>query len=129
MRQILTLLFIVFSFNAYAQTKDTVETKKKTVQEFKNMMSPYYSYGNGLGITSPDSLYQVNIRFRMQNRVSYIHDDGEEDKIDGQIRRLRLRFDGYIGNPKFGYSMQLSFAAGDVGKAEEGKIQILFVTP
>lgn len=121
MRQILTLLFIVFSFNAYAQTKDTVETKKKTVQEFKNMMSPYYSYGNGLGITSPDSLYQVNIRFRMQNRVSYMHDDGEEDKIDGQIRRLRLRFDGYIGNPKFGYSMQLSFAAGDVGKAEEGK--------
>ena len=121
MRQILTLLFIVFFFNAYAQTKDTVGTKKKTVQEFKNMMSPYYSYGNGLGITSPDSLYQVNIRFRMQNRVSYIHDDGEEDKIDGQIRRLRLRFDGYIGNPKFGYSMQLSFAAGDVGKAEEGK--------
>lgn len=121
MRQILTLIFIVFSFNSYAQVKDSTESKKKTVQEFKNMMSPYYSYGNGLGITSPDSLYQVNIRFRMQNRISYNHNDGEEDNIDGQIRRLRLRFDGYIGDPKFGYSMQLSFAAGDVGKAEEGK--------
>ena len=121
MRQILTLILIVFSFNSYAQVKDSTESKKKTVQEFKNMMSPYYSYGNGLGITSPDSLYQVNIRFRMQNRISYNHNDGEEDNIDGQIRRLRLRFDGYIGDPKFGYSMQLSFAAGDVGKAEEGK--------
>ncbi len=121
MRQILTLILIVFSFSSYAQVKDSTESKKKTVQEFKNMMSPYYSYGNGLGITSPDSLYQVNIRFRMQNRISYNHNDGEEDNIDGQIRRLRLRFDGYIGDPKFGYSMQLSFAAGDVGKAEEGK--------
>ena len=121
MRQILTLILIVFSISSYAQVKDSTESKKKTVQEFKNMMSPYYSYGNGLGITSPDSLYQVNIRFRMQNRISYNHNDGEEDNIDGQIRRLRLRFDGYIGDPKFGYSMQLSFAAGDVGKAEEGK--------
>ena len=121
MRQVLTLILIVFSISSYAQVKDSTESKKKTVQDFKNMMSPYYSYGNGLGITSPDSLYQVNIRFRMQNRISYNHNDGEEDNIDGQIRRLRLRFDGYIGDPKFGYSMQLSFAAGDVGKAEEGK--------
>ena len=121
MRQFLILILIVFSISSYAQVKDSTESKKKTVQDFKNMMSPYYSYGNGLGITSPDSLYQVNIRFRMQNRISYNHDEGEEDNIDGQIRRLRLRFDGYIGDPKFGYSMQLSFAAGDVGKAEEGK--------
>lgn len=121
MRQFLILILIVFSISSYAQVKDSTESKKKTVQDFKNMMSPYYSYGNGLGITSPDSLYQVNIRFRMQNRISYNHNDGEEDNIDGQIRRLRLRFDGYIGDPKFGYSMQLSFAAGDVGKAEEGK--------
>ena len=121
MKQILTLLLIVLSYNSFAQVKDSTESNKKTVQEFKNMMSPYYSYGNGLGITSPDSLYQVNIRFRMQNRVSFNHEDGEKDNIDGQIRRLRLRFDGYIGDPKFGYSLQLSFAAGDVGKAEEGK--------
>ncbi|WP_413531893.1 porin [Empedobacter brevis] len=121
MRKVLTLVLTVFSISSYAQVKDSTESKKKTVQEFKNMMSPYYNYGNGLGITSPDSLYQVNIRFRMQNRISYNHNEGEEDNIDGQIRRLRLRFDGYIGDPKFGYSMQLSFAAGDVGRAEEGK--------
>ena len=31
---------------------------------------PYYNYGKGVGLTSPDSLFQFNIRFRMQNRKS-----------------------------------------------------------
>ena len=82
---------------------------------------PYYSFGKGIGITSPDSLYQLNIRFRMQNRVTYIQNEGEQAAYDGQIRRLRLRFDGYVGNPKFLYAIQLSFAPGDVGEIKEGE--------
>jgi hypothetical protein len=81
---------------------------------------PYYSYGKGIGITSPDSIFQFNIRFRMQNRLTYLNTEDNES-IDAQIRRLRLRFDGYVGNPKFLYVVQLSFAAGDVGEIEEGK--------
>ena len=42
----------------------------------------------------------------------------------GEIRRLRLRFDGYVGNPHFLYVIQLSFAPGDVGEIEEGRILI-----
>lgn len=82
---------------------------------------PYYNYGRGLGLTSPDSIFQLNIRFRMQNRLGYLNNEGEEDAFDGQIRRLRLRFDGYVGNPKFLYAIQLSFAPGDVGAIEEGE--------
>ena len=101
---------------------DTIKPKKEAADEdYKMNMLPYYSYGDGLGITSADSIYQVNIRFRMQNRVTYFDNQDEEDAIDAQIRRLRLRFDGFIGDPKFEYSIQLSFASGDVGKAEEGK--------
>ncbi len=81
---------------------------------------PYYSYGKGLGLTSPDSIFQLNIRFRMQNRVSYIQNQDDDARYDGQIRRLRLRFDGYVGNPKFLYAIQLSFAPGDVGAVHEG---------
>ncbi|MFV0199040.1 OprO/OprP family phosphate-selective porin [Empedobacter falsenii] len=116
MKHYLVLPLLLITVGLFGQNKDSIQT-----EEYKNLMSPYYSYGDGLGITSPDSLYQVNIRFRMQNRVSYIDNQDEEDKIDAQIRRLRLRLDGYIGNPKFEYSLQLSFASGDVGKAEEGK--------
>lgn len=82
---------------------------------------PYYNFGRGVGLTSPDSIFQLNLRFRMQNRVSYIQNEGEDAAYDGQIRRLRLRFDGYVGNPKFLYALQLSFAPGDVGEIEEGE--------
>jgi phosphate-selective porin OprO/OprP len=81
---------------------------------------PYYSFGKGVGITSPDSLYQLNIRFRMQSRATF-NDDNGTSSIDAQVRRLRLRFDGYVGSPKFGYTIQLSFAPGDVGSLVSGE--------
>lgn len=113
----LLLLFFITSFSFHAQdfqfsTKDN---------DLKLATLPYYNYGRGLGLTSPDSIFQLNIRFRMQNRVSYLDIEDQEEIIDGQIRRLRLRFDGFIGSPKFLYAIQLSFAPGDVGQIEEGE--------
>lgn len=81
---------------------------------------PYYNFGKGVGLTSPDSLFQFNIRFRIQNRVTYINNEDQDIAFDGQIRRLRLRFDGFVGDPKFLYVLQLSFAPGDVGEIEDG---------
>lgn len=81
---------------------------------------PYYNFGKGLGITSADSLFQLNIRFRMQNRVGYYHNSLQNDYVEAIVRRLRLRFDGFVGNPQFLYVIQLSFAPGDVGVIEEG---------
>lgn len=75
---------------------------------------PYYNFGKGIGITSPDSLFQFNIRFRMQNRFTISQMD-DNIAFNGQIRRLRLRFDGFVGNPNFLYVLQLSFSPGDVG--------------
>lgn len=82
---------------------------------------PYYSFGKGLGITSPDSLFKLNIRFRIQNRVTYFSEEERDNLYEAQIRRLRLRLDGYVGNPKFLYVIQLSFAPGDVGVIEDGE--------
>lgn len=79
---------------------------------------PYYSYGKGIGIISPDSLYQMNIRFRMQNRVSLI-DEGEETDVEAMVRSLRLRFDGFVGDPKYHYAIQLSFSPEDVGEIHD----------
>ena len=81
---------------------------------------PYYNYGKGLGLTSPDSIFQFNIRFRMQNRLTYLANEDEEPAYEALIRRLRLRFDGYVGDPKIVYVIQLSFAPGDVGTLEDG---------
>lgn len=118
MRKIILLLIFCSSFNAVAQIsinalKDDNDLKLSTL--------PYYSYGKGLGLTSPDSIFQLNIRFRMQNRATYYNVEDEQNYVDGQIRRLRLRFDGYVVNPKFLYAIQLSFAAGDVGEIKDGE--------
>jgi phosphate-selective porin OprO/OprP len=101
------------------QAQVTIEQSKQD-NDIKLSTLPYYSFGKGIGMTSPDSLFQLNIRFRLQNRATYIKNEDERAAYDGQVRRLRLRFDGYVGNPKFLYVIQLSFAPGDVGEIKEG---------
>lgn len=114
---ILFFVFQIFIFNlSWAQ----IIKKDSITNHIRLENLPYYSYGKGIGITSPDSLFQFNIRFRMQNRLTYLKSETEES-IDGQVRRLRLRFDGFVGDPKFLYVLQLSFASGDVGVFEEGE--------
>lgn len=117
-QKIIVLILTVWSLSLNAQVN--IEQTKHD-NDLKLSALPYYSFGKGVGLTSPDSLFQFNIRFRMQNRVTYIENDGEKPGYDGQIRRLRLRFDGYVINPKFLYAIQLSFAPGDVGEIHEGE--------
>lgn len=118
MKTTLTLFLFFICLAATAQ----VDIKRTTTNnDLKLSALPYYSYGKGLGLTSPDSIFQLNIRFRIQNRATYLQNEDEEAAIDGQIRRLRLRFDGYVGNPHFLYALQLSFAPGDVGEIQEGE--------
>ncbi len=109
MKRIFTSFFVVLSLVVFAQKENHVEPD----EDLRMSVLPYYNFGKGLGLTSPDSIFQLNIRFRMQNRATYIL--GDDDKINAEIRRLRLRFDGYVGSPDFKYTIQLSFAPGDTG--------------
>lgn len=76
---------------------------------------PQFTYGQGLGITSPDSLYQLNIRFRMQNRFSVDVDQNRISEVEARVRRARLRLDGFVFSTRIRYAMQLSFAHEDIG--------------
>ena len=117
MKNYIILLVTFFSFVVFSQEKkDSIKTN-----DLKLAALPYYSFGKGLGITSPDSLFQLNIRFRIQNRLTIINNQDDDLGYSGEIRRLRLRFDGYVGNPKFLYAIQLSFAPGDVGEIQDGE--------
>jgi phosphate-selective porin OprO/OprP len=78
---------------------------------------PYFSYGKGLGITTPDSSYSLGIRFRIQNRVAMTTIDDKDlstKEWEMIVRRLRLRFDGFVFSQKFSYALQLSFSRGDM---------------
>lgn len=75
---------------------------------------PYFTFGQGIGIYPADSLYSFNLRFRMQNRVGVMGNEGEDLDIEARVRRLRLRFDGFVLSPKISYVIQLSFTRGDM---------------
>ena len=118
MRKFAILLALI---SVAAQAQEVKIIRNHNDNDLKLTSAPYYSFGKGVGITSPDSLFQFNIRFRMQDRLTYFDNEGADPFYEAQVRRLRLRFDGYVGNPKFLYVVQLSFGAGDVGSEKPGE--------
>lgn len=65
---------------------------------------------------SKDSLFLMNLRFRMQNRIglqSLAGDDLNVGQLDARVRRLRLRLDGFVFTQQLQYYIQLSFSKAD----------------
>lgn len=78
---------------------------------------PYFTFSKGFGVQSPDSTYSFNLRFRIQNRIGATtasENDLSVKEWEAIVRRLRLRFDGFVYSPKLTYVLQLSFARGDI---------------
>ncbi|MBM3426664.1 MAG: porin, partial [Bacteroidetes bacterium] len=70
----------------------------------------------GIGFTK-DSLYSLNLRFRLQNRLGFRTESGEDlsfEKMDFRVRRLRVRLDGFVFNPRIQYYIQLGFSKSDM---------------
>lgn len=85
--------------------------------------TPYFTYGKGLGITSPDSMFMLNIRFRMQNRFAFKTESADDltiDEVEARVRRLRLRFDGFIYSHRLTYIIQLAFTRSDMDFDDTG---------
>lgn len=96
------LLFSLFHSSAYSQ----VESDEKALLNVER----------GISI-SKDSLFLLNLRFRMQNRFGLRTESGEDlsiEETDFRVRRLRLRFDGYVLNPRIQYYIQLGFSKSDL---------------
>lgn len=106
MKRVLLLILIsisIYSNHVYAQSMDDPV--------------PYFTYSKGFGVQAPDSLFSMNIRFRIQNRIAGTTRTSEDFHIEeweAVVRRLRLRLDGFVYSPKITYVLQLSFARGDL---------------
>jgi hypothetical protein len=71
---------------------------------------------DGISI-SKDSLFLLNLRFRMQNRLGFTTVSGDDlsvKSVDARVRRLRLRLDGYVMNERVRYYIQLNFSRADL---------------
>lgn len=75
----------------------------------------------GIVFTDKDSLMQIVMRFRMQSlaQVETVSDeDLSTNRENWAIRRLRLRFGGFLVDPRLTYNIQLSFSRGDMDYAD-----------
>ncbi|GIZ09950.1 hypothetical protein FUMI01_26760 [Flavobacterium sp. UMI-01] len=86
----------------------------------KSKLAGYYTSGKKLGFTAADSLFQMNIGFRVQSRTGYGKEEGKTGVAEGEIRRMRLKLDGFVVDPKFGYKVELGFSARDIGTVAVG---------
>lgn len=105
---------IVGSMTVYGQVE---RDDRATIVNFK-----------GIQYTSEDSTFYTNFRFRMQSRLKYTSVSGDDlgvDEFEARVRRLRLRMDGYLYNPRLSYSLQLAFTRGDQDVDDTGIANIV----
>ncbi|MCW2119194.1 OprO/OprP family phosphate-selective porin [Flavobacterium sp. 7A] len=113
MKKFLLSISLLFSLVIMAQDV------KKTGNS-KSILEGYYTSGKKLGFTAVDSLFQMNIGFRVQSRIGYGKEQGKSGVAEGEIRRMRLKLDGFVVSPKFGYKVELGFSARDIGTVAVG---------
>lgn len=105
---------------------DSVHTglSDEWVEKVRNM--PNIEVGRGITFQPKNKSYSMTMRFRMQNMVGLNMDkDFKVTKTEAQVKRLRLRFDGYIYSPKLTYSIQLGFSPYDTKVLPNGSNNII----
>ncbi|HOY40025.1 MAG TPA: porin, partial [Bacteroidales bacterium] len=74
-------------------------------------------FNKGWGFATKDSSIMTNLRFRIQNRFSMFSmsdSDLSINETEFKVRRLRLRFDGFVFDHKISYLFQLAFSRDDI---------------
>lgn len=86
-------------------------------QDNKFGVTAYHRKGRGVGLVANDSSFSLNFQFRIQNRASFnTIDEGNWSAKDYEfrVRRLRMKFTGFVIDPRLTYYIQLSFSRGDM---------------
>jgi phosphate-selective porin OprO and OprP len=98
------ICFTFFSIAVFAQTE------KPAVHVFTKR-------GKGVGLVTADSSFSLNYQFRIQNRATFVSPSekiAEPESFEFRVRRLRMKFEGFVYDPRLTYYIQLSFSRGDM---------------
>jgi phosphate-selective porin OprO/OprP len=71
----------------------------------------------GFGLVDKDSTFSLKFQFRMQNRATYYSvssSDLTTESFEFRVRRLRMKLEGFVVDPRLTYYIQLSFSRGDM---------------
>lgn len=117
---ILCFLLLLLNNNLYAQHEDSKDSltillsdpDEDLVEKIRNM--PNIEVGKGITFQPKNKIFKVTMRFRMQNMAGIsLNKDFSIEETEARVKRLRLRFDGYVYSPKLTYSIQLGFTSYD----------------
>lgn len=75
------------------------------------------TYDDGILFKYTPGEFSMRMKFRLQNRYSYEDYDSDgttPDKSEFLTRRVRLRFDGHVLDPRLTYKLQFSFSRQDI---------------
>lgn len=100
---ILSLLLVQFSVNCVAQEKPAI--------------IPFVKKQKGFGVVAADSSFSIKFQFRMQNRATYVSTSASDftpSEFEFRVRRLRMKLEGFVVDPRLTYYLQLSFSRGDM---------------
>lgn len=112
LKRALSLVFLLCAVPLWAQQQEVDESALIEVKD-------------GISIRK-DSLFLLNLRFRMQNRLGFTTVSGDDlsvSAVDARVRRLRLRLDGFVMNDKLRYYIQLNFSRADLELESPGIAQ------
>lgn len=103
---------------------DSLNDSDSLLNRLRNM--PNIEIGKGITFRPKSDWCELTLRFRMQNMLGlYFDRDFTLTKTEARVKRLRLRFDGFIYSPKLVYSIQLGFTAYDAETLPDGKTNIV----
>lgn len=100
--------YMIIGFLSCFSSEITAQTSPLTILTKKE---------KGIEAIQKDSLFSIQFQFRMQNRAGYLSNSDTDltpEQFEFRVRRLRMRFKGFLFNPKLNYYVQLSFSRGDM---------------
>lgn len=111
MKNIITFFFlsIVSVYNINAQTE---------LDDRANI-----TFHQGWSFITHDSTIMMNLRFRLQDRIAFYTESAKDLSISStewKVRRLRLRFDGFVLHERISYLFQLAFTRDDMDWDKNG---------
>ena len=105
-------LLLIVATSLAAEGKAQTESDERALIQVKD----------GISI-SKDTLFLLNLRFRMQNRFGLTSASGDDltiGSVDARVRRIRLRLDGYVLSDRWRYYIQFNFSHADLDIDADG---------
>ena len=82
-----------------------------------NETAIYTKSQKGIEFVGKDSIFSMRLQFRMQNRAAFLtrsEEDLSAASYEFRVRRLRLKLEGFVYDPRLTYKVQLAFSRGDM---------------